>query len=121
MSAVDTTSSTAGSFDLLRMDRQIQRRETRRRLTKTMAWTGLIAVSVAKRGVLGWLLAGGGIYGLVHELLDWRDSRPEWSKHSGHTHHGVVGRLFARQPRDVVDKQSKFSFPASDPPTGGPH
>lgn len=117
MSLVEASSSTGGSFDLLRMDRQIQRRETLRRVTKTVAWTGLIAAAVAKRGVLGWLLAGGGIYGLVHELLDWRESRPEWSKHAGPSPHGVVGRLLARHPQDVVDNQSKFSFPASDPPT----
>jgi hypothetical protein len=113
------TSPAEGTFDLLRMDRQIQRRETRRRLTKTLAWTGLIAVSMTKRGVLGWLLAGGGVYGLVHELLDWRDSRPEWSKHVGPRPHGVVRRLLARHPRDAVDNQSKLSFPASDPPV--PH
>ena len=116
MSLVEEGTSTEGSFDLLRMDRQIQRRETGRRVTKTIAWTGLVAVAVAKRGVLGWLIAGAGIYGLVHELLDWRDSRPEWSKHTRPGPRGVVGRLLARHPQDVVDNQSKFSFPASDPP-----
>lgn len=120
MSVVET-SSAQESFDLLRMDRQIQRRETRRRLTKTLAWTSLIAVSLAKRGVFGWLLAGGGVYGLVHELIDWRDSRPEWRKHAEPAPHGIVRRLLSRQARDGVDKQSKFSFPASDPPAGVPH
>lgn len=117
MSPAGTSSSTV-SFDLLRMDRQIQRRETRRRLTKTLAWTSLIAVSITRRGVLGWLVASGGMYGLVHELLDWRDSRPEWSKHIRPAHHGVVGRLLERHPHDGVDSQSKSSFPASDPPAG---
>ena len=120
MSLTDTNASPALTFDLLRMDRQIQRRDTRRRLTKTLAWTSLIAVSMARRGVLGWLLAGGGVYGLVNELLDWRDSRPEWSKHIGPAHHGVVRRLLARRPRDSVDSQSKLSFPASDAPSRAP-
>lgn len=116
MTAGELSESPAVTFDLLRMDREIQQRETRRRLTKTVAWTSLIAASISRGRVLGWLLAGAGVYGLVHELLDWRDSRPEWRKHVGPAPHGVLRRLLARHPRDVVDNQSKFSFPASDPP-----
>ena len=112
------TSSEAGSFDLLRMDRQIQRRQTRRRIAKVIGWTGVVAVSISRGGVLGWLVAGGGMFGLVHELVDWRDDRPEWQKQGGAHSHGVIHRLLTRHRADAVDKSSQFSFPASDPPAG---
>ena len=120
MTAAELSASPAQSFDLLRMDREIHNRETRRRLAKTIGWTGLIAVSISRGGVLGWLLAGAGVYGLVHELSDWRESRPEWKRHMGPAHHGVLRRLFASHGRDVVD-QSELSFPASDPPARASH
>jgi hypothetical protein len=118
VTALEASAAGGESFDLLQADRQIQRRDTRRRVTKSVGWASLVAFSISRGGVLGWAVAAGGVYGLVHELLDWRESRPEWKKHAAHAPHGVVGRLLAHRPRDAVDNQSKLSFPASDPPAG---
>ena len=122
MTPPDAAAPEARSFDLLRMDHQIQRRQTRRRLTKVAGWAGLVAFSASRGGVLGWLVAGGGVYGLVAELLDWRESRPEWKKHRARPADGAVRRLLTARPRvDAVDNRSELSFPASDAPAAEPH
>jgi hypothetical protein len=110
----------AQSFDLLRMDRQIQVRQTRRRLAKVAGWAGLIAFALSRRGVLGWVVAAGGVYALVDELFDWRDERPEWKKGARHVTGGVLHRLMTPRDRGNVGSESELSFPASDPTVGAP-
>lgn len=110
--------ATTESFDLLRMDREIQRRQTGRRLTKVAGWTGLLALALARGRTLGWIVAAGAVYGLVGELADWRDERPEWKKGPQAGAGGLMGRLLTvRRPADP----SEHSFPASDPPSIEPH
>jgi hypothetical protein len=107
--------TTPGSFDLLSMDRQIQRRVVRGHAVHVAAWSGLIALGFKKGGVLGWLGAGAGVYGLVRELLAWRDERPEWRKLAPRK--PLLERLLRRGHSDPVDQASAASFPASDAPT----
>lgn len=111
----------AESFDLLRMDRHIARRHLGRRLLKVVGWTGLLALSLSKRGILGWLVAAGAVYGLVDELLDWSDERPEWRKNALHLGGGVLRRLLPASTEERAEWQSELSFPASDPPASGLH
>ncbi|HTV18520.1 MAG TPA: hypothetical protein VMG12_07610 [Polyangiaceae bacterium] len=97
------------SFDLLRMDRQIQRHVLARRAAKAAAMLGVVAVGLRRGGVLGWVAAGAGLSALAHELWQWLEARPEWRKQSP-IH---VRRLFGG---DTVDTASASSFPASDAP-----
>jgi hypothetical protein len=106
----------AQSFDLLRMDREIVSRQARRRLMKVSGWVGVIALSLSSRRMLGWLVAAGAVYGLVHELLDWRDERPDWKKDAHHRSGGLGRRLLTPRRVDQVERGSEQSFPASDPP-----
>lgn len=98
-----------GSFDLLRMDRQIQRQVLARRGAKAAAMLGVVAVGLRRGGVLGWLAAGAGLTALAREIWVWIDARPEWRKQSPLP----VRRLFGG---DTVDTASASSFPASDAP-----
>lgn len=110
--ALDTS---ATSFDLLRMDRQIQHQELRRRITRVGAWAGLVALGAKRGGVLGWFAAGVGVYGFVGAVLEWRESRPEWKK-APPARGPLVRRLLGRSRPDIVERESRDSFPASDPP-----
>jgi hypothetical protein len=103
------------SFDLLRMDRTIRARVVRTRALHVAAWTGVVAVGLKKGGVIGWLGTGMGLFGLVRELLVWREKRPEWRKAS---RNGPSFRRFLRSGQtDAVDRASAASFPASDAPS----
>jgi hypothetical protein len=111
--------SAAPTFDLMRMDRQIRTRVAGRRVAKLAAWSGLVVAGLRRGGGWGWLATGCGLYGFVAELLDWRESAPEWQK--GSPHHGVVQRLFGKARTDLVDEASSHSFPASDSPSHDIH
>jgi len=107
-------------FDLLGMDRQIQRRVARQRTLHVAAWTGLAALGLRKGGVLGWLGAGAGLFALARELLLWREQQPEWRKSAAHEP-STLGRLLRTRHADPVDRASANSFPASDPPSHDTH
>lgn len=97
------------SFDLLRMDRQIQRQVLGRRAVKAAAMLGIAAVGLRRGGLLGWAAAGVGLSVLAREVWAWLDARPEWRKQSPIP----FRRLFGGDP---VDSASALSFPASDAP-----
>jgi hypothetical protein len=105
------------SFDLLGMDRQIQRRIGRERAMRVTFWLGLVALGLRQRGVFGWLGAGAGSFALVRELSVWNLERPEWQRQSI-AHEGPWLRRLLRSGRaDPVDQTSAKSFPASDAPS----
>ena len=97
------------SFDLLRMDREIQRQVLGRRALKAAALLSVVAVGIRRGGVLGWAAASVSLSALAREIWDWFDARPEWRKQSPIN----VRRLFGG---DTVDAASASSFPASDAP-----
>ena len=108
------------TLDLLRVDRQIQARETGRRAARVAVFSGLLVVGVERRGWLGWLGIGLGSLGLLRELLTWGQSLPEWRKiAASHEHRpGALGRLLQHGARpDATDAASAHSFPASDSPS----
>jgi hypothetical protein len=112
---VENNQSAAPTFDLLKMDRKLQARAKGRRVAKLVAWGGLVAGGLKRGGGWGWLAAGCGLYGVLRELLDWREAAPEWQR--GTPRQGVVQRLLGRGPVDRVDQGSAHSFPASDAPS----
>jgi hypothetical protein len=97
------------SFDLMRMDRQIQRRVAARRALKAAAMLGVVGVGLRRGGALGWAAASIGLSALARELWVWLEARPEWRKRAPDT----FRRLFEGDP---VDVSSASSFPASDSP-----
>lgn len=97
------------SFDLLRMDRKIQRRVAGRRALEAAAMLGVVAVGLRRGGVLGWAAAGLGMSALARKLWVWVEARPEWRKRPPVN----LRRLLNR---DRVDAASAHSFPASDAP-----
>jgi hypothetical protein len=107
--------ATPQSFDLLSMDRRIQRRVVRKRALHLAAWSGVIALGLKRGGVLGGLGAGAGVFALVRELLAWRDERPEWRKLAPRK--PLLERLLRPGHGDPVEQASAASFPASDPTT----
>jgi hypothetical protein len=104
----------APSFDLLRMDRQIQRRVMGRRAAKAAAMLGVVAVGLRRGGALGWAAVGLGLSGIAREIWTWLEDRPEWRKRTP----DAFRRLFKG---DRVDASSAHSFPASDPPAHDLH
>jgi hypothetical protein len=106
--------SASESFDLLRMDRQIQRRVAGRRAAKAAAMLGVVAVGLRRGGALGWAAAGLGLSVLAREVWGWLEARPEWRKRAP----AHFRRMFNLN-HDQVDVASAYSFPASDAPA--PH
>lgn len=104
---------TARSFDLLGMDRQIQRRVMRGHALQLAVWSGVIVLGLKKGGVFGWIGTGAGAFALVRELLSWRDEQPEWKKSSPRK--PLLERLLRPGRADRVEQASAASFPASDP------
>lgn len=104
----------APSFDLLRMDRQIQRRVVGRRAAKAAAMLGVVAVGLRRGGLLGWAAAGLGLSGLAREMWAWLEDRPEWRKRTPIDFRSWLNR-------DRVDVSSAQSFPASDAPAHDLH
>lgn len=100
----------AGTFDLLRMDRGIQRRTAGRRAAKAAAMLGVAALGSRRGGILGWAAAGVSLVALAREIWDWLEARPEWRKRAPIS----LRRLLSA---DRVDAASASSFPASDAPS----
>jgi hypothetical protein len=114
MSASGIQASGTPTFDLMSMDRQIQRRVTSRRVLAGAAWVGLMAAGLKRGGLLGWLGVGAGALGLGSQVSSWLDARPEWRKASHEPM--ILRRLLARGRGDRVDESGRETFPASDPP-----
>lgn len=107
--------TTPKTFDLLRMDRRIERRIARGHALHVAAWSGVIVLSARKGGVLGWLGVGAGVFALVRRLTVWRDERPEWRTSA--PRRPLLQRLLRSGHPDRVEQASAASFPASDAPT----
>ncbi len=114
MSVAGIQAEPGPSFDLMSMDRRIQRRVTTRRVVAGAAWVGLMAVGVKRGGLLGWTAVGAGALGFGAQVSTWLEARPEWRKVRQQPM--VLRRLLARGRVDRVDESGKETFPASDPP-----
>lgn len=113
MTGIDRRAATP-SFDLMRMDRQIQRRVVGRRAAKAAAMLGVVAVGVRRGGALGWAAVGLGLSALARELWTWLEDRPEWRKRTPINMRSLL-------KGDQVDVASASSFPASDAPAHDLH
>jgi hypothetical protein len=105
------------SFDLLSMDRKIQRRIARKRALKIAAWASVLAIGFKKGRFIGWLGMGAGVFALTRELLVWREEQPEWRKTAKPLREGFTFRRLLAGQSDPVDQASATSFPASDAPS----
>jgi hypothetical protein len=112
MSAAGIQTAPSASFDLMSMDRQIQRRVTNRRVLAGAAWVGLMAVGLKRGGLLGWIGVGAGALGFGVQVSTWLEARPEWSKVR---HQPMLLRRMLARHADKVDESVKETFPASDP------
>lgn len=99
------------SFDLLKMDRRVARRDKLRRATGGLPWLALIAYGASRRDLFGTIAV---LYGL-HRVRRWiHEAQPDWR---------LALPSFRRRPlpagsgrRDRVDHAAWESFPASDSP-----
>ena len=92
-------------FDLLRMDRQVQSKVRLRRVATFLVWGGLVAIGMKRRDVFGYGLAA---FGATKLWQSFSAERSPWPARGS-------WRLAEGTP-DAVDRASKHSFPASDPP-----
>ena len=98
------------SFDLLRMDRKIERRVRLARYARLTSWAALVVFGLRRRGLFGFALAAVGVTQLGRALAD----RVElWPKPKG----PALRQLESRSTDAAIDHASWASFPASDPPS----
>jgi hypothetical protein len=98
------------SFDLMKMDHQITRRAKREQWLHALAWGGLVAIGVRRRGLIGFAIATFGLERLARTL----GVQTFWQKYN------TSGRAKSPVEMAPVDHSSWESFPASDPPAHGP-
>jgi hypothetical protein len=107
--ALGTGAHEGECFDLLRMDRQVQSKVRLRRVARFLVWGGLVAFGMRRRGVFGYGLAA---FGATKLWQSFSTERSPWPARAS-------WRVGQGTP-DAVDRASKHSFPASDPPPHGP-
>jgi hypothetical protein len=100
------------SFDLLKVDRAIDRRARALRVARVALWGGLLAFGLRRRGGLGLAAMAVSLERLYHLFAPTIRNGA----------HAVPGRSPRRgiptnkQDWDQVDQASWETFPASDPP-----
>jgi hypothetical protein len=98
------------SFDLLKLDRDIERRARTARLASVALWGGLLAFGLRRRGALGLAAIAVSLERL------YRVFAPAARADHVSGHSALRAKPTDKGEWDRVDEASWETFPASDPP-----
>lgn len=98
------------SFDLLKVDRAIERRARASRVAQAVLWGGLLAFGLKRRGAVGLVAMAVSLERL------YRMFKPDARKPAGQPQGRQLRSSAKSREWDRVDQGLWETFPASDPP-----
>ena len=103
------------SFDLLKVDRAIERRSRASRVVRVALWGGVLAFGLKQRGVVGLVAMAVSLERLYRMFEPGARERLEALPRRARPRQSARSRELNRD-WDRVDQAAWESFPASDPP-----